>query len=280
MANSRFFGEIHTGHDARSDLALPAVNRIGLADLRDALARGVADFWAMPSHVVFLGLIYPILGLLLARYTLGQDLLPLLFPLASGFALIGPVAATGLYELSRRREQGLDATWKSAWGVLRAPSMRAIAGLGLVLMATFVFWMYTAQQIYIANFGYATPASPEDFITQVLTTDAGRSLIVEGVAVGFLFAVFVLAIGVVSFPMMLDRHVGPVPAVLTSIRVTLRNPVTVALWGLIVAAALVVGSIPFLVGLAVVVPVLGHATWHLYRKAVAPPAPASRGGAA
>jgi uncharacterized membrane protein len=270
MANSQFFGELHTGPEARSDLALPAINKLTIADLRDVLARGVDDFWTMPSHIVFLGLIYPVLGLVLARFTLGQDLLPLLFPLVSGFALVGPVAATGLYELSRRREQGLAVTWKSGWGVLRMPAMRPIAGLGLVLMAVFVFWMYTARQIYIWNFGYAMPDGPEAFVTQVLATDAGHALIVEGISIGFLFAIFVLAISVVSFPMMLDRNVGAVSAVLTSIRVALRNPVVIAAWGLIVAAALAIGSIPFLVGLAVIVPVLGHATWHLYRKAVAP----------
>lgn len=271
MAKSQFFGEIHTDHDARTDLALPAVNKIGFADLREALVRGFDDFWEMPSHIVFLGLIYPVLGLVLARFTLGQDLLPLLFPLVSGFVLIGPVAATGLYELSRRRERGMDTTWKSAWGVLRTPAMRSIAGLGLVLMATFIFWMYTARQIYIWNFGYAMPAGPEEFVTQVLTTDSGYALIAEGVGIGFLFAVFVLAISVVSFPMMLDRNSGPVAAVLTSIRVTLRNPIAVAAWGVIVTAGLVIGSIPLLIGLALVVPILGHATWHLYRKAVAMP---------
>lgn len=277
---SNFFDEVHTSHDVQGDLALPAVNRIGVMDIRDALARGLDDFWAMPSHIVFLGAIYPILGLVLARFTLGHDLLPLLFPLVSGFALVGPVAATGLYELSRRRERGQETGWKSAWGVLRAPQMRSIAALGLFLVAVFVFWMYTARAIYIANFGYAMPETIDGFVIDVATTAAGHALIVEGIGIGFLFSAFVLAISVVSFPMMLDRNCGPVVAVLTSIRVTLRNPDTVALWGLIVAAALVIGSIPVLVGLALVVPVLGHATWHLYRKAVAPAGPTPLSGLA
>ena len=249
-------------------LSLPAVRRIGLHDIREALLLGLEDFWAMPSHLVFLGLIYPIAGLLLARLAVGYEALPLVFPLAAGFALIGPVAATGLYELSRRREKGLESTWKDAWGVLKAPAMRSIAILGLVLMAIFVYWIYAAQTLYIWNFGYASPESPDTFLRDVLTTDHGHALIVEGMFVGFLFAVFVLAISVVSFPMMLDRNVGPVTAVLTSIRATARNPVMVALWGLIVATALVVGSAPLLVGLIVVMPVLGHATWHLYRRIV------------
>ncbi len=269
MASYKTFHHFGEARETESGLALPAVRRIGLADLRDALARGIDDFWAMPSHIVFLGAIYPVLGLLLARLAIGYDVLPLVFPLVAGFALIGPLAATGLYELSRRREQGLVSTWKDAWGVLKAPAMRSIAALGIVLMAVFVYWIYTAQTIYIWNFGYAQPESPTMFLYQVLTTNAGHALIVEGISIGFLFAVFVLAISVVSFPMMLDRNVGPIIAVLTSIRATLRNPVIIALWGLIVSAALVIGSLPFLVGLAFVMPVLGHATWHLYRKLVA-----------
>jgi uncharacterized membrane protein len=268
MARSDLFGEFHSGRDSSTSLDLPAVRRIGLRDLREALENGADDFWAMPSHLVFFALIYPALGLLLARLAVGFDVLPLIFPMVAGFALIGPVAATGLYALSARREMGLESTWKDAWGVLKSPAMPSIAALGLVLMAIFIVWLYTAQSIYIWNFGYAQPASPEAFLQQVLSTDAGHALIVQGVTVGFLFAVLVLAIGVVSFPMMLDRHVGPVTAVLTSIRATARNPIMVALWGLIVTIGLVVGSIPALVGLIVVMPVLGHATWHLYRRLV------------
>lgn len=268
MARSDLFGEFHSGRDSSTSLDLPAVRRIGLHDLREALENGADDFWAMPSHLVFFALIYPAMGLLLARLAVGYDVLPLIFPLVAGFALLGPVAATGLYALSARREQGLESTWKDAWGVLKSPAMPSIAALGMVLMAIFIVWLYAAQSIYIWNFGYAQPESLETFLRQVLTTEAGHALILQGCFAGFLFAVLVLAIGIVSFPMMVDRHVGPVTAVLTSIRATARNPVMVALWGLIVAAGLVVGSIPALVGLIVVMPVLGHASWHLYRRIV------------
>lgn len=267
MASPKPFGEFHAGRDSTS-LDLPAVRRIGIQDLRAALEKGLDDFWAMPSHLVFFALIYPALGLLLARLAVGYDVLPLIFPLVAGFALLGPVAATGLYALSRRREQGLESSWKDAWSVLRMPAMPSIAALGLVLMAIFVVWLYTAQSIYIWNFGYAQPESPEKFLQQVLTTPQGHALIVEGVFAGFCFAVLVLAISIVSFPLMIDRNVGPVVAVLTSIRATLRNPLMVALWGIIVTAGLVVGSAPALVGLILTMPVLGHASWHLYRRIV------------
>jgi uncharacterized membrane protein len=262
--------QLHVLMGAESVRRRPVVRKIGLADLKDALVQGFADFSATPSHAVFLCLIYPIVGLILARLTLGYDVLPLLFPLASGFALVGPFAAIGFYELSRRRELGLPVSWQDAFDVFRSPSRDAIAALALLLLIMFAIWIAVAQAIYIAYFGYEPAASIPHFIDQVFTTPAGWSLIIVGNFVGFLFAVAVLAISVVSFPLLLDRDVGAVEAVLTSLRVVARNPVMMALWGLIVAALLLIGSLPLFFGLAVVVPVLGHATWHLYRKVVEP----------
>jgi uncharacterized membrane protein len=250
--------------------AQPQVRKIGLADLKEALARGLADFLAMPSHAVFLCLIYPVVGFALARLVLGANVLPLLFPLAAGFALIGPLAALGLYEMSRRREQGLDVSWKHALDIRRSPSLGAITVLGLMLVAIFLTWIAVAQAIYVATFGYAPAASMPDFIRQVFTTSEGWTLAIVGNFVGFLFAVVVLTLTVVSFPLLLDRDVGLATAILTSVRAVLANPVTMAMWGVIVAALLLIGSLPAFFGLAVVVPILGHATWHLYRKVVEP----------
>jgi uncharacterized membrane protein len=260
----------HVLMGAESNRARPIVRTIGLRDIKNALAEGIADFSAMPSHAVFLCLIYPIVGVLLARLTLGYEVLPLLFPLAAGFTLLGPFAAIGLYELSRRREQGLDASWQDAFDVLRSPSRGAIAALGLLLLTIFVIWIAVAQTIYVAYFGYEPSASIPHFLDQVLTTPAGRMLMIVGNLVGFLFALGVLTISVISFPLLLDRDVGAVEAVLTSVRVVARNPLMMAIWGLIVAALLLIGSLPLFFGLAVVVPVLGHSTWHLYRKVVEP----------
>jgi uncharacterized membrane protein len=240
------------------------------ADLLQALARGLNDFSAMPSHAVFLCLIYPLLGLWLISLTSGYSMLPLAFPLAAGFALVGPLAAIGLYELSRRREAGLDTTSSHAFEVLRSPSLGAIVVLGVLLMAIFLIWLAVAEAIYVANFGYAAPASIYHFIEDVLTTTPGWRLIVVGTGVGFVFAALVLTISAISFPLLLDRDVGAAVALFTSIRVVIANPLTMALWGLIVAALLVIGSLPLFLGLTVVMPVLGHATWHLYRKAVEP----------
>ena len=253
--------------------ALPRVRRIAPHDLYDALAKGIDDFVAMPTHAIFLCLIYPVAGLVIAGVTFGFNVLWLIYPLATGFALIGPVAAIGLYELSRRREQGLQADWSHAFDLLQADSFRSIAALALVLLALFGIWIVVAQTIYWAHFGYLVPQSMDAFARQVLTTEAGHRMILIGNATGFLFAVAAFTLSVVAFPLLIDRKIGAAAAAATSVRAVLRNPFTMALWGLIVAVALLLGSLPLFAGLAVVVPVLGHATWHLYRKVVVPDRP-------
>ena len=247
-----------------------AVRKIGLSDLTDALRLGWEDFKAIPTHAVVLCLIYPVLGFVIFRAVLGASLLPLLFPLAAGFTLIGPFAGLGLYELSRRRERGEEPSAMDAMHVLRAPSFGAILGLGAILLVLFGVWIAAADAIYIATFGYAAAASIPDFATRVLTTTEGWTLIIVGCGVGFLFAVAALCISVVSFPLMLDRHATAIDAIRTSLRAVRLNPVPMAAWGLIVAVLLAAGSLPAFVGLCVVLPVLGHASWHLYRKVVEP----------
>src|SRR5207302_6644225 len=209
--------QLHVLMGADTVRVRPAIRRIGLADLKDALARGLADFSAIPTHAVFPCLIYPIVGLVLARAIMGYALLPLLFPLAAGFALVGPFAAIGFYELSRRREQGLDISWEDAFDVLHSPSRDAIAALGFLLLVIFAIWIAVAQAIYVANFGYQPAASMPHFIRQVFTTPEGWMLIIVGNFIGFLFAVTVLIISVVAFPLLVDREVGAVEAVLTSV---------------------------------------------------------------
>jgi uncharacterized membrane protein len=247
----------------------PAVRHISASDLVQALTRGYRDFSAMPSHAGFLCVIYPLLGLLLIAMTLGYSM-PLAFPLTAGFALIGPLAAIGLYELSRRREAGLDCSAGHVLELLHSPSLAAIVALGFLLMTIFLTWLAVAEAIYVANFGYGAPTSAFQFVDELFNTSSGWNLIITGTGVGFLFAVLTFTISAVSFPLLLDRDVGAAVALLTSIRVVATNPVTMALWGLIITALLVIGSVTFFLGLTVVIPVLGHATWHLYRKAVEP----------
>lgn len=251
----------------------PIVRHITVDDIRDALRSGLADFGANRTDVIFLCLIYPLVGVIFARVAAGGSLLPLLFPLASGFALVGPFFGLGLYEMSRRREMGMPGGWKDAFRVLGSPSLGAIVLLGLLLGVIYLTWLVVAYVIYIVTLGPQPPASIVSFISDVFTTSAGWAMIVVGMGVGFLFAALVLAISVVAFPLLLDRQVGIETAVATSIRTMIVNPGPIALWGLIVAGGLALGSIPLFVGLAIVLPVLGHATWHLYRKAVVSPRP-------
>ena len=249
--------------------ARPAVGRIGVRDLGEALAKGLGDFGAARSDVILLCVIYPVVGLALGRLAFGYGVMPLLFPLAAGFALVGPFASIGLYEMSRRREQGLDVTLRDALAVRHSPQFGAVVRLGMLLSGIFLVWLVVAQGLYDLTLGPKPPVSVAAFAHGVLHTPAGWVLIGVGLSVGFLFALLVLAISVVSFPLLLDREdVGVETAVATSIRAVRANPGPMAIWGLIVAGALVIGSIPFLLGLAIILPVLGHATWHLYRRVV------------
>lgn len=247
----------------------PVVRHIGIQDVRAALAEGWRDFLDTPTHLVFLAAIYPIVGLIFASAASGRELLPLIWPLTAGFALVGPLAALGIYELSRRREQGRTVSVLHAFDVFRSPGIGSIVVLGAVLLAIFVAWIVVARGIYLATVGADGPASLGDLLRLTFHTPEGFRLLLLGNAVGFVFAVIVLAMTVVSFPLLLDRDVGPVAAVGTSIRAVLANPVPMALWGLTVAVLLFLGSLPAFIGLAAVMPVLGHATWHLYRRVVA-----------
>jgi uncharacterized membrane protein len=255
-----------TGNDAVN--TPPVVRHIRFADLQDALAKGIDDFKAMPSHALFLCLIYPVVGMVLGALTFDYGLIPLAYPLVAGFALLGPLAAIGVYDLSRRRELGLPTDLSRSFDIFHLPSFGAIVALGLLLMVIFLLWLAVAQWIYVANVGSAPMTSLALFVDRILNTPEGFRVIVLGNAIGFLFALFVFTISVVSFPLLLDRDVGAIEAVLTSCRAVRKNPMVMAAWGLIVAGSVFVGSLPFLLGLTVVLPVLGHSTWHLYRKVV------------
>jgi uncharacterized membrane protein len=260
----RAVGETQADPRARA----PAVRRIAVADLKDVLAKGFADFAACRTDVASLCVVYPVAGLILAWLAFDYDMLPLLFPLASGFALVGPFAALGLYEMSRRRERGIHAALPDAFGVVRAPAFGRIVALGLLLVAIFLMWLMTAMAIYNLTLGPAPPVSAGQFAHDVFATQGGWALIALGMGAGFLFAVVALAIGVVSFPLLLDRDVALRAAIGAAVRAVAANPKPMAAWGLIVAGGLLIGSAPLLLGLIVAMPVLGHATWHLYRTVI------------
>ena len=248
----------------------PAIRRISNHDVWESLRLGFSDFQAYRSDVIFLSVIYAVVGLVAARMAFGSDLLPLLFPLASGFAIVGPLAAVGLYEMSRRREQGAAVGWANAFDVLKAPAIGGVVALGAILIAVFLAWLVVAWAIFDATLAPSLPpaVSPSQFARAVLFTGPGQAMIALGMSIGFAFALLAMMLSVVSFPLLLDRDTGLDTAIGTSFRAVLSNPLPMALWGLVVAAGLLAGSALAFVGLMVAVPVLGHATWHLYRRLI------------
>ena len=254
--------------ESDAPVELPKINRIGTPEIKDALYKGLGDFQASRTDVLVLSVVYPVVGLMLWWLASNYNMLPLLVPLLGGFALLGPVAAVGMYEISRQRETGREVNWASAFDVVKSPSFGSIIVLGLALIVVFLFWLGTARYIYTAFLGTVPPRSASAMLDQVLFTSAGRAMALVGAAVGSLFAALVLTCSAISFPMLVDRNVGPVTAMVTSVRAIIANPVPMATWGLIVSGGLFLGAIPFLLGLIVVVPIFGHATWHLYRKLV------------
>ncbi|MCD7060416.1 DUF2189 domain-containing protein [Pelagibacterium xiamenense] len=252
----------------RAEGQVDGIRSITLADVFAALKKGASDFWERPSHYIFLVIIYPIVGFVLAVWTAGGETFSLLYPIATGFALVGPIAGIGLYEISRRREQGLDDHPAYAFMVLRSPAIGSILALGLVLAVMFGLWLLAANAIYGAFFGETGPTNLPGLLAAVFTTPQGWGLLFWGNLVGFFFAFAVLASTVVAFPRLLDRGGTAADAVALSLRAVMANLVPMLAWGLIVAALLFIGSLPLFVGLAIVLPILGHATWHLYRAVV------------
>jgi uncharacterized membrane protein len=252
---------------ARDD-APPQTRKLTMQDLRTALRKGWEDLAAMRSDVMFACMLYPLMGAVLLGLAAQGSMTHLLFPVLSGFALVGPVAGLGLYELSRRREAGLEVGWASMFDVIRSPRFPRIVMLALFNGVIFMAWLLLADAIHAATLGPDRPESLMSLLNEAVSTPAGWAMIVVGTGVGFLLAAAVLAVSVVSFPLLLDRDVSLPVAVTTSVRVALENPGVIAAWGLIVAVGLAAGILPLLVGLVVVLPVLGHATWHLYRAAV------------
>lgn len=266
------FGSAHPTEywPATHSAAAPVVNKINYEDLRQSLRRGLHDFSAARTDIVFFFVVYPTIVIFAAAADSRGDFLPLIFPILAGYSILGPLFAIGLYEMSRDRETTGNISWLDIFKVIRSPSLRSIIVLGLILIALFLLWIATAQGLYNLLLGPTPPASALAFLGDVFTTLPGIALMLIGTAVGALFAIAALAISIVSFPLLLDRPVGFGTAIATSLAAVRHNPGPIALWGLIVAGTLLLGALPLFIGLVVVLPVLGHSTWHLYRALVKP----------
>jgi uncharacterized membrane protein len=218
--------------------------------------------------MIFLGLIYPVVGLIGFFLVSDRNVAPLAFPLTAGLSLMGPLVATGFYEIARRRENGQDSGWIHAFDVFKTASVGSIAAMTGLMVVIFGLWLATAWALYAVTMAGVQPLDAAAFWNRLFTTPGGWALIVVGNLVGFCFALVVATMTVISLPMMVDRPVDPILAVRTSLRAVAASPGTFAVWGMIVAGLLLLGSIPLFVGLAVVLPVLGYATWHLYTRAI------------
>jgi uncharacterized membrane protein len=254
------------------------VRKIDAGDLRAALAEGWQDFKEMRGDILIVGFIYPLIGLFVAALALNGRLVPLAFPLCAGLSLFGPAVAVGFYELARRRELGEEVGWDHFFdGFVRRHDL-AIASATLLLAAIFLFWLGAAWAIYTATFGTGTfytwsvdhgqTVGLQEFVSRLFTTRDGWTLILLGNIAGAGFALLTLAVSLVTFPMLVDRPVDVTTALGASLRAFRGNWMVLLRWGIIVAALLVLGAIPFFIGLSVILPVLGYATWHLYRRLI------------
>ncbi|MCS6986350.1 MAG: DUF2189 domain-containing protein [Sphingomonadaceae bacterium] len=244
------------------------VRRLDVSDLRWALAAGWDDFRTLRGEILFVPLVYAAIGFLSAAIAFRRDLFPLIFPMAAGFALVGPVAAAGFYEIARRREEGREAGWRHFLDPLRGPARLPLLFLATALAGLFLLWVAAAQAIYDRTLGKLGPPGPAEFLSALFTTAEGWRMIVVGHLVGAAFAFVALVTSAFSLPMVVDRAADPATAVLTSVRAFRASPLVMLRWGVIVAALLVMGSLPLFMGLTIALPVLGYATWHLYTRAV------------
>ena len=245
------------------------IRKIGMQDLWQSLREGWEDYGEKPfSSFTLLALYYPFFVLVFTLTSLGQNLQYLVFPMVAGFTLLGPVIAIAFFEMSRHREAGQKMRWRKAFGFIHTSSFATILALSFLMTLLYVGWLYMAEILYFSLFAATPPSSVADFLNQLVTTRHGGALIFYGNFIGFLFAYAAMALSVVAFPLALDKPVTSITAVLVSVKAFTSNVVVLAAWGIIVAVIMLLGTALFFIGLAVALPVLGHATWHLYRKIV------------
>lgn len=247
----------------------PVVRVVGARDVAEALAQGMRDFQAAPRFGLLFGTLYAAGGLVVVLSVTALGMTYLAYPLAAGFALIGPFVAGGLYEVSRRRELGQPIAFSDLWTAVRSRS--EVGWMAFVTVFIFIVWMYQVRFLMALFLGFnASFSSLSEFLTVVLTTQEGLMFLAVGNVIGALLSLTLFSLTVISFPLVLDRDVDIVTAMITSIRTVAASPRVMLGWAGVIAVLLVLSVLPLFLGLVVTLPVLGHATWHLYRRAIAP----------
>ncbi len=240
-----------------------SIERPGLEAISAALREGVADWRMFRTDVLVNVVIYPLACALLAGVILDRALLPFIFPICAGVALVGPVATIWFAALSRQRERDGTATSDAAAAIFDSPRRLTVQALALLLIGLFALWIVVAGVLYSLTLGQVAGGS---FLGNLFATTPGNIMLVLGMLLGAGFAIVALPIGLVGFQLALDREMGVGEVIALSLRTALANPKLSLAWGGVVVAGLVLGALPGLLGLSVAVPILGHASWHLYRR--------------
>jgi uncharacterized membrane protein len=246
----------------------PVVLRVTAADVIEALNTGLRDFQALPLYGLSVGALYAVGGLIIVLSMTASGMAYVTYPLASVFALLWPFAALFLYDVSRRRERGERIKRRDIWAAIR--SRPEIGWMAFVSIFIFVMWIFQVRFLMALFLAHASFESMQQFIAIVLTTDDGLLFLAAGSIEGAALSFVLFSLTVVSFPLLLERDVDFVTATITGMRAMTASPVPMIGWATCVVVLLIVSALPFFIGLAVTLPVLGHTTWHLYRRIVAP----------
>ena len=248
---------------------VPEIAELDFSDLKVALGKGWSDFRKAPIYGIIFGAIFAALGVVLyLQFVVWQSDISIV-PLAAGFPLIGPFVAVGMYEVSRLIEREESVNWMSVMQAIYAERKRQIPSIAFVVLFIFLIWVYMAHLVFALSFGLK-PLTNVMTSTDILLTKEGITMLLMGSVVGGFLSFVLFSITVVGIPLLVDREIDVVTAMITSFSLVLNNMVVMLAWGVIVALLLLVAMIPMFIGLIVVLPVLGHATWHLYKLAILP----------
>jgi uncharacterized membrane protein len=247
---------------------MPKVNKITVNDVIDAFAAGLADFRRAPVYGLAIGAFFALGGLFVVLSAAALNMSYLSYPAAAGFVLIGPFAAVGLYEVSRRLQNGEELSWSRIVGTMWAQKGRELSWMAFVVLFIQIMWMYQVRLLLALFLGFRSFASFDEFLTQVISTPEGLMFLAVGHVVGAILSLILFSLTVVSFPLLMEEDRDFITAMITSVRAVFTSPVPMIGWAFVVTAVLIVSMAPAFLGLVVSLPILGHTTWHLYKKCV------------